>query len=168
MTPDNDHAIYFESLPKGVGYFILSLMMVAVSAVCVAIGGVKATVVGWCGLVFFGFAAFLTFSRLFRRGPRLIISPQGIDDIRDGWGLIPWNEIEEIKTATVQKQEFIILVVSDPEKFVQRQSTVMRGIARVNASLLGTPIFINTQGLSGTTDEIFARIRSFYERVGTE
>lgn len=167
MDAPGDQSVYSESVPKALGYVILALMMAGFSAICVVMGGGTTRIVGWCGLVFAGLAALVMFSRVFKRGPRLIIGPQGIDDIRDGWGLIPWGEIEEIKKATVQKQEFIILVVSEPEKFVSRQSAVMRGIARVNASLLGTPIYINTQGLSGTTDEIFARIQHFYARVET-
>ncbi|HEY0597111.1 STM3941 family protein [Sphingopyxis sp.] len=80
--------------------------------------GVKRQIVGWLGLIFFGFAGIGLLPRLFGRAERVKISARGIYSRSWSEDTIPWQEISRISTwGSNGKTEFILLHLSQPDRF---------------------------------------------------
>ncbi|MES1199699.1 MAG: STM3941 family protein, partial [Pseudomonadota bacterium] len=66
-------------------------------------------------------AIFIT-RKLFDKRPGLVLSAEGIVDNSSGVaaGLIPWSDIEAFNVAEIRGNKFIVVLVKDPEKYLQR------------------------------------------------
>jgi hypothetical protein len=107
-------------------------------------------VIGLASILFFGMGIIVLIRKLNDKKPGLIISNEGIIDNSSGVaaGLIPWSEIEDIKTARVMSQQFLMLIVTNPQQYIQRQtSTIKRKGMELNYKNYGSPISISASAL---------------------
>jgi hypothetical protein len=122
-------------------------------------------IIGSAAILFFGFCAVFAAKKMFDDRPGLIIDQLGITDNSSAvsGGLIPWNEIDGISTAQVQSQRFILLMVSDPEKYIAaQQGSFKRRMMKINYRMYNTPICINANGLQTNFDELYNTIKASY------
>ena len=119
---------------------------------------------GWGVLLFFVVCAPVFVWQLFDARPRLTIDDSGIEDRTLGLGLIPWDEIADAYRATVDGQEFISLVMRNPEQWAERRSTLQRALVRASRKLGFTEVNLNLGGVNANSSEILdlilKRVRS--------
>lgn len=124
-------------------------------------------IVGAASIVFFGLCAVIVFRKLFDNRLGFTIDNQGITDNSSGVsaGLIPWAEITDISTAQVHNQRFILVVVTNPEKYIEAQpGSFKRRMMKINYRIYHTPICISPNGLQCNFDELYQIILQNFHR----
>lgn len=107
-------------------------------------------VLGLVSILFFGGIAILVIRKLFDSRPGLIIDEQGLTDNSGGLsaGQILWQDIEDFKVLQIQRQRLILILVKNPQDYIDRQSNAWkRKLMAMNYRQYGTPISISTNGL---------------------
>jgi hypothetical protein len=132
---------------------LASLGFVAGGAFILAMGGPLP--VGWAGIVFFGACALVSAWQFADARPRLSISERGILDRTMGIGLIPWSEIERAYVRSIAGNDFICLVLRNPETYTQYVSPLRRAMSSANRALGFTDFSINLSGVNARIDEVF-------------
>gem|GEM_PF-88308 len=124
-------------------------------------------VVGLAAIVFFGMGIIVLLRKLKDKRPGLIISNEGILDNASGVaaGVIPWSDIQEIKLAHVMSQKFLMLIVKDPQQYIQRETNaIKRKGMELNYKNYGSPISISAAALKINFNELQALLVEKWER----
>jgi hypothetical protein len=98
---------------KLIGLFAAGVLMTAASA-ALAFRWIpsESTAWGWFGLLFFGLCTALGLWRLLTAGRTVLtISPHGIKDVRLSAEMVPWSGVEDISTAKIKRQKFVVIAV---------------------------------------------------------
>lgn len=114
---------------------------------------------GVAGILFFGFVAVKVIPKLMDKKPGLIINSNGITDNSSGVsaGFIPWADIEDIRLAQVFNQRFLLIMVNNPEQYINRASNaITRKLITSNYSSYGSPISISSHALQMDFDQLHA------------
>lgn len=104
---------------------------------------------GIASMIFFGFGAVVFIRRLTDKKPALIIDNKGIMDNSTAVaaGLIPWEDITHIYTRQVMNRKFIMIGISNPDTYIDRQSSrFKKRMTRTNLKAYGSPISISANG----------------------
>ncbi|MBC7937260.1 MAG: hypothetical protein H7Y86_18095 [Rhizobacter sp.] len=123
-------------------------------------------IAGLASILFFGFVGFYLFKKLFDKNFGLVISDDGIIDNSSGLsaGFIPWTDIEAIKETRVANQQFINLVVKNPQVYIDRQtSSVKRWAMRKNYKSFDTAIGISANGLKYNYEDLKALLHKKFQ-----
>jgi hypothetical protein len=124
-------------------------------------------IIGFAGILFFGFCSIFFVKKLFDNKPGLIINKNGIIDNTSGIasGLIEWHDIKEIKILEIVRQKIILIIVANPDDYIARQkSAFKRKIMKLNYDHYDTPIQIITNGLKCSHTELFEMINSCFKK----
>lgn len=124
------------------------------------------TIVGIAAIIFFGFCALYAVRKLPDNKPGLIIDEFGLTDNSSAVsaGHILWTDINDLSVMTIQKQQFILLHVKNPQDYIDRQTrNFKRRMMQLNFKMYGSPLMLNTNGLKITFDELHQLI---VQRVG--
>lgn len=121
------------------------------------------------GGLFFGACALYAVVKCFDRRPGLILDPQGIVDHSSALavGLIPWHEILEVQVVRVMNQKFLSILVSDPEKYLNRGGLMGRLFNSLNSQSFGSPINISSNALRIDFQELLEIVTTYRDRYGT-
>jgi hypothetical protein len=122
---------------------------------------------GLLSILFFGFVGIFIFKKLCDKQFGLIITDEGIFDNSSAVsaGQIFWSDVSAIKVIEVFNQKFIMLIVEDPEQYIDRQtSTVKRKAMQMNFKNFGSPIGISANGLQCN----FQELKNILEKKFTE
>lgn len=120
-------------------------------------------VLGLVSILFFGGIAILVIRKLFDSRPGLIINEQGLNDNSGGLSLgqILWQDIEDISVLQIQRQRLILVLVNNPQDYIDRQSKGWkRKLMAINYRQYGTPISISANGLKISFDELLKLLKS--------
>lgn len=115
------------------------------------------SIVGLAGILFFGIIGFFIFKKLNDKKLGLIINYNGIIDNSSGVsaGEVSWSDVATIKIAKVFNQKFLILLVDNPEYYINRQTNMVKRITmQMNFKNLGSPICISANGLQCNFQEL--------------
>ena len=154
---------------KYVGLLFGALLMMAACYVCVFLhGGTIATVAGWFGFVFFGFAFLKILWDLLRPATKVIISDDGIEDRRWRVGVVPWAEITAIDLRRMGSAKFLCLEVRDPNKYIARMTGFRRLCVWANGLLGYPPITVTFTGLSPSIKEAWEYIKTTHPPLAIE
>ena len=112
-------------------------------------------------IVVFGGAMLYPVARLVRSTPTLIIHSSGLFDNGSALssGFLPWEEISNVKIATIGNQRYLAIHVKDTDAFLRRQSGLKAFIMRMNSRWFGAAVYISALNLSMPLEEIIAKIR---------
>ncbi len=108
-------------------------------------------------ILFFGFAIFYYSFKLTDKKPGIVIDDNGILDNSSAVavGLIPWKDIKQFATAKVMKQEFLIIIVYNPEFYISRQTNIFKKKGmQYNLNNYGSPLAISANGLKSSLTEL--------------
>lgn len=114
-------------------------------------------VAGLAAILFFGLVAITLFRKFLDNKPGLIINSEGVTDNSSGVsaGLIPWTDIQEIKTVQVMNQQFLMLIVKNPNDYLNKVSNPLkRNAMKVNYKTYGSPISISSNALQTNLDDL--------------
>ncbi len=105
---------------------------------------------GLSAVVLFGLLTVSISIKLFDKKPGLIIDDQEITDNSSGLSadFIPWEEIEEIQITRLMSQKLLVIVVKNPQIYIDRVSNpVKRSSIKMNFSTYGSPLVISSNAL---------------------
>jgi len=122
--------------------------------------------IGFISIVFFGLCGLFGIKKIFDKSPGLVVSSDGILDNSSGIsaGIIPWSEVVSIGEYQVQKQKFISIQVTDPEKYANNGNALKRMANRANIKICGTPINISANSLKINYRELLETITEYYQQ----
>lgn len=105
----------------------------------------RAVLAGWLAIVVFGLFGAIGFVRLVAGGFAVRADARGIEDLSSpvGAGLVPWEEIEQVRTLEYQGQRYAGVFTKDPEVVLRRQrNPLKRAAMRFNVRRAGTAVLI--------------------------
>jgi hypothetical protein len=127
----------------GIGLWFVFLAISKVSQAYISL-------VGLATIIFFGTCAVFIGKKIGDKTPGLVINKQGILDNSSGVaaGLVLWTDMNEIKLTNVAGQRFIMLIVKNPEEYINRQKGFIKKKSMwMNHRFYGSPISIGSNGL---------------------
>ena len=123
--------------------------------------------VGIMGILFFGATGIYGIRKLFDNKAGLIINENGITDNSNASsiGLIEWNDILEIKTKQVMSTKFLLIVVENPEKYIEKAKSGMKArLMKTNMKMYGTPLSITSNTLNYDFERLEKLINTEFEK----
>ena len=115
--------------------------------------------VGLVSMLFFGLVCVVVIRKLVDNRPGLIIHRQGIVDNTSGVsaGLIPWGDIEDIEISQVMNQKFIMIIVNNPEFYLNKVNNPLKKNAiKMNYLSYGSPISISSNSLQTNFNDLLS------------
>ena len=118
----------------------------------------------FCG-GFFGFCGLLSLRKLLDPSPGLLIDSEGFTDNSSamGAGRVEWKDVTGLRLSTISGQTFLTVDVANPEACIERFGPLAAQAARMNLSIVGSPVNISANSLSTDLDELYATFKRFYE-----
>lgn len=125
-------------------------------------------ITGVLGVLFFGATAAYTFVKFFDRKPGFIVDSRGISDNSNAAsvGFIPWDDITRFKTADVAPTGYLLICVSDPEKYLAGAKGLARRLMAGNMKIYGTPATATVASLGCDMAALVTAIDAGYRRYG--
>lgn len=121
--------------------------------------------VGIVSVVFFGYTLiFFSIRLLFFWRPVFEVGPEGIVDGSSalGAGFVPWEEVKDVRPATMRGQSFIAITVEDERRLLERQNAARRFLMRLNRRhFTGAVINVPQIALSVPQKAILAHIEPY-------
>ena len=106
--------------------------------------------IGTLSILFFGAAILFYLNKLRDSKPGLIISHEGLIDNSSAVaaGLIPWQDIRQIKEVAVFQEKFLMILVTNPNDYIEKQTNrIKRKAMEINYQMYGSPIGLSANGL---------------------
>jgi hypothetical protein len=101
--------------------------------------------------IFFTLVAFADYLKtIFDSKAALIINDHGVYDNLSIFsvGQVPWKEIEYIQLTKVLKNDFLILVLTHPQLYIQKQSAYKRKVLKSFLKNFGSPVVISQKRIN--------------------
>lgn len=123
---------------------------------------------GAAAVLFFGGCAVVAVRKMSDRKPGLVLNSTGVVDNASGVaaGLIPWAEVVGFGVFEMQKQQMLIVQVSDPEKYIGRGGALRRALNRANYKMTGSPVAIPSNTLRISFPELVALFERYRRQYG--
>jgi hypothetical protein len=124
--------------------------------------------IGWLAIAFFGWCGVIGIRKFFDKMPGLIFSSAGITDNSSGVsaGLIPWSDIIGFNIYEIQKQKMLIVLVKNPDIYIEIGSVIKRSLNRANYKMCGSPIAISSNSLKINFDELLKLSNEYFTKYG--
>ncbi|MDA0774479.1 MAG: hypothetical protein O3A16_06700 [Bacteroidetes bacterium] len=123
--------------------------------------------IGFLSIIFFGVMGILIAKKLFENKYGIKINDEGIYDNSTSInsGLIKWENIESIEKSKVVNQNFIRVIVNNPNEFIERQTNfLIRKNVETNIKKFGSPIQISANGLKIGFNELYELITEEFNK----
>jgi hypothetical protein len=156
----------YSSKLKLLGLLALTCAMVGVSYLCTTLPGLFPRVVGWIGVGFFGLGFVVIPIMWFRTDAQVIIDEEGIEDRRQGIGVIRWEEIRSLSVGSIEGTRFLCVNLIDPEKYHSRLPRWKRPMVAANRFLGVHGVPIGFSGLSPGIEEVWAYLQARHRGTG--
>ena len=104
-------------------------------------------------IIFFGFTALIYLKIILSTKPTLSISEKGICD-NVFFGLIEWEDVAGFRKLRVQKQDYILILLENPEKYIEKFNFFKQKWLNFNLKQYGTPVMIHTENLKIDQEEL--------------
>ena len=163
----NDHTIPASRL-RLLGQFVGGLVFAALGVNMMLFPtrhGLFARFIGFVVTAFFGSVAVsilyrVVKSSLVKPAPAIIINAQGIVDNASGVsvGLIPWDQIDEVREYRVQNQVFLGIFPKNLDALLEKQPRWKRAAIRANLSIGAAPVNIPQASLDTKVSELVREI----------
>jgi len=126
--------------------------------------------IGVLSILFFGAIGIFGLKKLFDKKVGLTIDSKGITDNSNGSsvGLIEWNDITDIMTNQVMSTKFLLVIVKNPEKYIEKTNSRMKAkLMRSNMKMYGTPLSISPNTLKYDFEKLEQLILTEFKRNKT-
>ncbi len=104
-------------------------------------------------IIFFGFTALIYLKMILSTKPVISISEKGICD-NVFFGLIEWENVAGFRKVRVQKQDYILILLENPEKYIGKFNFFKQKWLNFNLKQYGTPVIIHTGNLKIDQEEL--------------
>ena len=109
-------------------------------------------------IIFFGFTALIYLKMILSTKPVISISEKGICD-NVFFGLIEWENVAGFRKVRVQKQDYILILLETPEKYIEKFNFFKQKWLNFNLKQYGTPVMIHTENLKIDQEELLNIVR---------
>ena len=109
-------------------------------------------------IIFFGFTALIYLKMILSTKPVISISEKGICD-NVFFGLIEWENVAGFRKVRVQKQDYILILLETPEKYIEKFNFFKQKWLNLNLKQYGTPVMIHTGNLKIDQEELLNIVR---------
>ncbi len=118
-------------------------------------------IVSALGIVFTAAATLWMIRRMLDSSPALVLDSEGIHDHSSAvaFETVLWNDILDFRLEQMNRQEFIVVVVSNPDVYIAQKAALQQQAARANYSLCGSPVTISASMLSLSTHELLSTLQ---------
>ena len=123
---------------------------------------------GFLSIAVFGVLALFFFRKLFNKEPGLIFNSSGIVDNASAAsaGFIPWSDVLGSQIFEMQRQKMLVIMVKDPQKYVDRGSAIKRKLNQANSNMVGSPISISATALKTNFSELQSVFNEYQQKYG--
>jgi hypothetical protein len=123
---------------------------------------------GLLAIGLFGLLALFLFRKLFDKKPGLVFSDSGIVDNASAVaaGFIPWSEVIGSRIFEMPQQKMLIIMVKEPEKYIERGNAVKRKLNQANHNMCGSPISISANSLKIDFAELHSLFDQYQQKYG--
>ena len=104
-------------------------------------------------IIFFGFTALIYLKMILSTKPTLSISEKGICD-NVSFGMIGWEDVAGFRKVRVQKQDYILILLENPEKYIEKFNFFKQKWLKFNHRQYGTPVMIHIGNLKIDQEEL--------------
>lgn len=114
-------------------------------------------IIGILAIILSGLALFFFSRKMFESTPAIIIDQTGITDNTSmiSIGHILWEDMKEIIVKKVGAQERLVVIVNNPEKYIDRYTKAFyKNAAKYNYQNYGSPVIIQANLLNYDLDEL--------------
>ena len=109
-------------------------------------------------IIFFGFTALIYLKMILSTKPVISISEKGICD-NVSFGMIEWENVAGFRKVRVQKQDYILILLENPEKYIEKFNFFKQKWLNFNLKQYGTPVMIHTENLKIDQEELLNIVR---------
>ena len=109
-------------------------------------------------IIFFGFTALIYLKMILSTKPVISISEKGICD-NVFFGLIEWENVAGFRKVRVQKQDYILILLENLEKYIEKFNFFKQKWLNFNLKQYGTPVIIHTGNLKIDQEELLNIVR---------
>ena len=109
-------------------------------------------------IIFFGFTALIYLKMILSTKPVISISEKGICD-NVFFGFIEWENVAGFRKVRVQKQDYILILLETPEKYIEKFNFFKQKWLNFNLKQYGTPVIIHTGNLKIDQEELLNIVR---------
>ena len=109
-------------------------------------------------IIFFGFTALIYLKMILSTKPVISISEKGICD-NVFFGLIEWENVAGFRKVRVQKQDYILILLENLEKYIEKFNFFKQKWLNFNLKQYGTPVMIHTGNLKIDQEELLNIVR---------
>ena len=109
-------------------------------------------------IIFFGFTALIYLKMILSTKPVISISEKGICD-NASFGMIEWEDVAGFRKVRVQKQDYILILLENPEKYIEKFNFFKQKWLSLNLKQYGTPVMIHTGNLKIDQEELLNIVR---------
>ena len=109
-------------------------------------------------IIFFGFTALIYLKMILSTKPVISISEKGICD-NVSFGMIEWEDVAGFRKVRVQKQDYILILLENPEKYIEKFNFFKQKWLNFNLKQYGTPVMIHTGNLKIDQEELLNIVR---------
>ena len=124
--------------------------------------------IGLACILFFGFAGIAGFRKLFAKGPGLVLNSSGIvynpKDTAEGF--IPWTDISGAEVFEVRRTKMLVVKLKDPQKYIERGSSLKQTLSKASYNMCGSPISINSGTLKMSFAELLSTFNQYHQKYG--
>jgi hypothetical protein len=123
-------------------------------------------IVGIASVLFFGFGIFLGIKRVIKSEIALIIDNKGlnVNPEKSLTKFIEWKDILGFKELKIQSQKMLIIVVKNPEKWIEREKGAFRKkLMKFNLNNYDSPFNIGAAGLDITYVELNEKLNKYFK-----
>lgn len=126
--------------------------------------------IGWACIIFFGICGLYGIRKLFDKKPGLTFNSAGIIDNSSGIaaGLIPWEEIKGFSIYEIHKQKMLVILLNNPDKYIEMGNSFKRIINRTNYKMCGSPLSVTSNALQINFDELIEITNEYFTRYGNQ
>ena len=100
--------------------------------------------------------------RVFDKKPAMVLDEDGFTDYTSGvnTGKVLWKDVTGIFIKEGMGQQFIMLKVKDPEKYIKREKNPLKlRILQMNNRLYETPINISAKGMKISFEDLYQLLK---------
>jgi hypothetical protein len=123
---------------------------------------------GVVSILFFGALGVFLVKKVFDKKPGLVFSAGGLLDNAGATaaGLIPWEDIDGYDVLEISGRKMLIVMVGDPQRYIERGNAVRRRLNLANFNMAGSPISISTRTLRTNLDELIDLFERYFTKYG--
>lgn len=123
---------------------------------------------GYLSIVFFGLCGVIGLNKVCDKKPGLILSNTGITENTSGLsaGFVPWHEVTGFAIYQTHKQKMLVVLVNNPEKYIEIGSAFRRTLIKASYHMSGSPVVITPNALTINFEELLNICTEYFAKYG--